>query len=68
MFLNTLVRETTTHVGPGTVIGVALGQEPLKSALVNLAVAAVVRLTSYLLAKRKARRAARKAEKENGST
>jgi len=67
MFLNTLVRETTNHVGPGTAIGVVLGQEPLKSALVNLAVAAVVRLTSHLLAKRKARRAARKAEKENES-
>jgi len=58
--LNTIIRETTTNVIPGTTVGILLGQEPIKTALVNLAVAAIVRLTSHLVAKRKARRAAAK--------
>jgi hypothetical protein len=65
MLLNTIVRETTTNVIPGTAVGVLLGQEPIKTALVNLAVAAIVRLTSHLVAKRRARRAARKASSSN---
>jgi hypothetical protein len=56
LFLN----ETVLPSLAGTAAGVALGHPVLQTALVNLATAAVVRLTNYLLTKRRARRAARK--------
>jgi hypothetical protein len=65
VFLNTLVRETTNHVLPGTVLGAALGSPPLQAALINLAVAAAVRLTSHLVTKRRARRARKAAADVN---
>jgi hypothetical protein len=61
--LATITRETVNHVAPATAIAVALGSEPLQAALLNLAVAAVVRLTSHLVGRTRARRAARKAAK-----
>jgi hypothetical protein len=61
----TIARETVKNVVPGTVIGVALGSPPLQAAVLNFFVAAVVRLTSHIVSKTRARRAARKAAKSN---
>lgn len=64
MFLSVISREAITNVLPGTAIGVALGQPPIQAAFVNLLLAAVVRLTTYLVAKRRARRVAKKAQQD----
>jgi len=68
MLLNTIINETPKVVAgtvAGTIAGTVLSAPPVQAALINLGLAAVIRLTSWLTKKQKARRAARKAAKEN---
>jgi hypothetical protein len=58
--LPTITHEAIVNVAPSTAISVALGSPPVQAALLNLLVAAAVRLTSHLVAKRRARRATKK--------
>lgn len=59
MLLDSVSREATSHILPGIVVGTALSNQPLQSALASLLVAVMVRVTTHLVAKRRARRAAR---------